>query len=447
MCAYSSFLGSFLLLGVLKYQTHNSLNIEKSITTLQQIYKKSSPSLVVKNGNSETTFLNALSIKDINNALKVVTNDSIQLNKVIPKLFNVNDTNPVYVFSLPQETKYNFLTMHRDGFNDPIFPNLTTSYVQLMRNKEKISEYLNSNNRNHLNDNDILDESINSNLVKEDESTLALNLQTERSFIDFLNNVNKKDNEASNDWSLLGLHGWQGSLSRNSDEKLSYLKDKPHLKKEAYWDLPGKMEVLANSLLNGMKNNKFMQMVENLPSRSKYPITNQHALHSDSDVYIGRVNDPFGHSTKWNEKNSSSHTVMADRKKRGVIELYSMIKCSTGCDPIIFKGYGCYCGFLGDGYPVDGIDRCCKVHDKCYEYSNCIPYLEYFVPYLWKCYRGKPLCAIDHGEWGGPHSCAARLCQCDLHLSRCLRRFVCPHRRGICRTSKTRMLQNILLNF
>lgn len=45
------------------------------------------------------------------------------------------------------------------------------------------------------------------------------------------------------------------------------------------------------------------------------------------------------------------------RAKRGVPELYSMIKCATGCDPLIYKGYGCYCGFLGDGNTLDGIDR------------------------------------------------------------------------------------------
>lgn len=36
--------------------------------------------------------------------------------------------------------------------------------------------------------------------------------------------------------------------------------------------------------------------------------------------------------------------------------------------------------------------RCCKMHDYCYEVANCPKFLEYFVPYLWKCYKGRPLC-------------------------------------------------------
>ncbi|CRL05186.1 CLUMA_CG018100, isoform A [Clunio marinus] len=58
------------------------------------------------------------------------------------------------------------------------------------------------------------------------------------------------------------------------------------------------------------------------------------------------------------------------RSKRDVFNLYSMIKCATGCDPLIYKGYGCYCGFLGSGRALDGIDRCCKAHDYCYNSAN-----------------------------------------------------------------------------
>ncbi|XP_055611583.1 uncharacterized protein LOC129758142 isoform X2 [Uranotaenia lowii] len=185
----------------------------------------------------------------------------------------------------------------------------------------------------------------------------------------------------------------------------------------------------------------------------RWPITNSRDAHRDEDVFIARANDPFGHSTKWRYSNESSDTSIEQirsregRAKRGVYNLYSMIKCATGCDPIIYKGYGCYCGFLGSGRTLDGIDKCCRMHDYCYSNANCPMFLEYFVPYLWKCYRGRPLCAVDHGEWGGPNSCAARLCHCDLSLSKCLRRYHCPRKRNVCTTSPLRLLQNLVMVF
>ena len=45
------------------------------------------------------------------------------------------------------------------------------------------------------------------------------------------------------------------------------------------------------------------------------------------------------------------------RRKRGIMELAGMISCVTGCDAIMYKGYGCYCGYSGVGMPVDAIDR------------------------------------------------------------------------------------------
>ena len=45
------------------------------------------------------------------------------------------------------------------------------------------------------------------------------------------------------------------------------------------------------------------------------------------------------------------------RGKRGALQLAQMMKCATACDPLDYKGYGCYCGFLGSGDYVDGIDK------------------------------------------------------------------------------------------
>ncbi|XP_058821537.1 uncharacterized protein LOC131683516 [Topomyia yanbarensis] len=210
--------------------------------------------------------------------------------------------------------------------------------------------------------------------------------------------------------------------------------------------------------------NEIEQKLEDILNRTKnikgrvprWPVTNSRDAHRDEDVFIARANNPFGHSTKWRWSNETDETerkatdfarTRDGRSKRGVYNLYSMIKCSTGCDPIIYKGYGCFCGFLGSGKVLDGIDRCCKMHDYCYSSANCPMFLEYFVPYLWKCYRGRPLCAVDHGEWGGPNSCASRLCHCDLSLSKCLRRYHCPRKRNVCTTSPLRLLQNLVMVF
>lgn len=55
--------------------------------------------------------------------------------------------------------------------------------------------------------------------------------------------------------------------------------------------------------------------------------------------------------------NPQAYANKGDRGKRGVLHLYNMIFCATGCEPLAYKGYGCYCGFLGAGRPTDGIDR------------------------------------------------------------------------------------------
>ncbi|XP_066589775.1 uncharacterized protein [Prorops nasuta] len=140
--------------------------------------------------------------------------------------------------------------------------------------------------------------------------------------------------------------------------------------------------------------------------------------------------------------NSLKHT----RYKRGVVHLYNMVVCATGCNPLVYKGYGCYCGFLGSGYVIDGIDRCCKMHDWCYDATECPMFMEYFVPYYWRCYNGyRPVCAVEHGNWGAAGSCAQRLCECDRSLAECLRRYPCPTNKAVCTSSPWRLVQNLFM--
>ncbi|KAL0831819.1 hypothetical protein ABMA28_001350 [Loxostege sticticalis] len=172
-------------------------------------------------------------------------------------------------------------------------------------------------------------------------------------------------------------------------------------------------------------------------------------------LLVGYARDPFRYSIP--EKDflrgvrymspQSLTSGSENRGKRGVLQLYNMIYCATGCEPLSYKGYGCYCGFLGSGRPTDGIDRCCKQHDRCYENMFCPVFSVYFQPYYWKCYHGEPLCALENYEsqHGFINACAARLCECDREFAMCVRRYACPRKRALCRSSPLRLLQNLLM--
>lgn len=74
-----------------------------------------------------------------------------------------------------------------------------------------------------------------------------------------------------------------------------------------------------------------------------------------------------------------------------------------------------------------------------YAVRNCHP-KSFLCLKLW-------ISAVDNGEWGGPGSCATRLCQCDLALSKCLRHYYCPKKRPVCVSSPFRLLQNLVMVF
>jgi len=133
--------------------------------------------------------------------------------------------------------------------------------------------------------------------------------------------------------------------------------------------------------------------------------------------------------------------------KRGALDLYKMVKCGTGCNPLIFKGYGCYCGFLGSGPVMDGIDRCCKMHDWCYSETSCMNLewsLPYFVPYKWTCNGGAPYCVARDSRSTKTGSCGHQLCECDRELVECLKEFPCPHKKTMCKT-QWKHWQNIFM--
>ena len=82
--------------------------------------------------------------------------------------------------------------------------------------------------------------------------------------------------------------------------------------------------------------------------------------------------------------------------KRWLFDLGSMVKCATGRNAFDYNGYGCFCGVGGNGVPIDGIDRCCKNHDLCYEKAmkSCGGVAgAYLVPYKWNCPQNRPYCS------------------------------------------------------
>ncbi|KAI5634231.1 phospholipase a2 domain-containing protein [Phthorimaea operculella] len=176
---------------------------------------------------------------------------------------------------------------------------------------------------------------------------------------------------------------------------------------------------------------------------------------SKEPLLVGFSHDPYRYSVPEEDylkgvRNMNPKAIISkeqNRGKRGVLHLYNMMYCATGCEPLAYKGYGCYCGFLGSGRPTDGIDRCCKMHDECYENIYCPFFTVYFQPYYWKCYKGQPLCAKEnyHTQHQFINGCAARLCECDRKFAMCVKRYPCPRRRALCHSSPLRLLQNLLM--
>nr|AAY47067.1 alpha taipoxin-2 precursor [Oxyuranus scutellatus scutellatus] len=101
-----------------------------------------------------------------------------------------------------------------------------------------------------------------------------------------------------------------------------------------------------------------------------------------------------------------------------LVQFGFMIKCANrNSRPVShYMDYGCYCGPGGSGTPIDDLDRCCQVHDQCYDEAvrryRCSPYL---TMYSWKCYGTAPSC-------NSKTQCEGFVCNCDAKAAECFAR-------------------------
>ncbi|KAJ8320472.1 hypothetical protein KUTeg_002059 [Tegillarca granosa] len=123
------------------------------------------------------------------------------------------------------------------------------------------------------------------------------------------------------------------------------------------------------------------------------------------------------------------------RRKRSLIQLANVLMYETRKNPLTFSNYGCYCGWGGQGTPVDKLDGCCMAHDFCYNEilkKNCLSakYEEYSYEEIVKtglrkikC-AGVPELAAVSKQTRDNLTCKQYSCYCDKRLGECLLRNI-----------------------
>ncbi|XP_078685889.1 basic phospholipase A2 PA-12A-like [Branchiostoma floridae x Branchiostoma belcheri] len=105
------------------------------------------------------------------------------------------------------------------------------------------------------------------------------------------------------------------------------------------------------------------------------------------------------------------------RARRNLLQFAGMIRHATGRGALAYNGYGCYCGMGGSGTPVDGIDRCCRTHDRCYRRLVDEGQNPYTKTYSWRRRSGGAIRCNDHTSTSDYRTCA-----CDRSAAYCFRR-------------------------
>ncbi|XP_035233874.1 basic phospholipase A2 caudoxin-like [Stegodyphus dumicola] len=103
------------------------------------------------------------------------------------------------------------------------------------------------------------------------------------------------------------------------------------------------------------------------------------------------------------------------RQQRDLLDLADMFDTLTGLDPTDYIPYGNWCGYGGQGKPVDHIDSCCQIHDECYGQSEkkCSNVQVHVVQYAWKINNATIICSDEA-------NCEASICKCDKEVVECI---------------------------
>ncbi|KAF1758705.1 hypothetical protein GCK72_015165 [Caenorhabditis remanei] len=105
-------------------------------------------------------------------------------------------------------------------------------------------------------------------------------------------------------------------------------------------------------------------------------------------------------------------------------QLDDMSYCKIGQPFDAYRYYGCSCSGYAPDKPIDGIDKCCQVHNECY--NNLISTKKcqnsntpFFCLYKWECVYQEPACNNEN-------KCLQSVCKCDEEFINCLAKYPYP---------------------